>query len=183
MTGFLKVLFNNVLKGPSTDPFPMGKTFTPERFRGKVKIDPNLCMGCGICKHVCAAGAISIKQRADQSGCDIVVWHNSCCLCANCQIYCPVKALTLSTDWHNAHAQEQKFEWVEKQFIPYISCAGCDAKMRPLPLEVAKKLYTHMKDIDPEHVLRLCAKCRQLEDAKTHYREVAKHERDETPGA
>jgi len=168
MAGFLKVLFNNVLRGPSTDPFPLGETFTPARFRGKVKINPELCMGCGICKHVCTAGAINIKQRADQSGYDITVWHNSCCLCANCRTYCPVKAITLSNDWHNAHPQEQKYEWLERQFIPYVSCAGCGVKMRQLPLELAKKLYTHNKDIDPAHVIRLCHKCRQMEDAKYH---------------
>ena len=168
MAGFLKILFNNVLRGPSTDPFPLGETFTPTRFRGKVKINPKLCMGCGICKHVCTAGAINIKQRADQSGYDITVWHNSCCLCANCRTYCPVKAITLSDDWHNAHTQEQKYEWLERQFVPYVSCAGCGVKMRQLPLELAKKLYAHNTDVDPAHVIRLCHKCRQVEDARHH---------------
>jgi formate hydrogenlyase subunit 6/NADH:ubiquinone oxidoreductase subunit I len=185
MAGFLKVLFNNVLNGPSTDPFPLGETFTPARFRGKVKINPELCMGCGICKHVCTAGAINIKQRPDQSGYDITVWHNSCCLCASCRTYCPVKAITLSNDWHNAHPQERKFEWLERQFMPYVSCVRCGFNMRQLPLEVAKKLYMHNKDVDPEQVIHLCPKCRQLEDAKHHIHEGAKHEHahDETPGA
>ena len=185
MVGFLKILFKNVLSGPTTDPYPLGPTFIPPaRFRGKVKIDPELCMGCGICKHVCASGAISIGQRADQSGFDITVWHNSCCLCANCRVYCPVKAASLSNDWHNAHPQEQKFEWLERQFVPYVSCAVCGVKMRQLPPAVAKKLYApHGKDFDPEHVVRLCPKCRQVEDAKKHLLEVAKHEHNETPEA
>ena len=33
MAGFLKVLFRNLLEGPSTDPFPLGETFTPDRLR------------------------------------------------------------------------------------------------------------------------------------------------------
>jgi formate hydrogenlyase subunit 6/NADH:ubiquinone oxidoreductase subunit I len=183
MSGFAKILFNNVLKGPSTDPFPLGETFTPARFRGKVRVNPELCMCCGICKHVCTSGAINIKPRADQSGCHITVWHNSCCLCANCRTYCPMKAITLSNDWHNAHPQEQKYEWLERQFIPYASCAYCGVRMRQLPLEVAKKLYVNMKDVVPEQIIRLCPKCRQLEDARHHILEVAKHEHDETPGA
>ena len=83
MAGFLKILFRNLLQGPSTDPFPLGETFTPERLRGRVKIDPNLCMGCGVCRHVCAAGAINIRQKPDNSGYTITVWQNSCCLCAS----------------------------------------------------------------------------------------------------
>ena len=35
MAGFLKVLFRNLLEGPSTDPFPLGETFTPARLRGR----------------------------------------------------------------------------------------------------------------------------------------------------
>lgn len=45
MAGFLKVLFRNLLEGPSTDPFPLGETFTPARLRGRAKVDPTLCMG------------------------------------------------------------------------------------------------------------------------------------------
>jgi formate hydrogenlyase subunit 6/NADH:ubiquinone oxidoreductase subunit I len=172
MSAFLKTLFNNVLAGPSTDPFPFGETFTPARFRGKVKVDPKLCMGCGICKHVCTAGAVNIKQRADQSGYDITVWHNSCCLCANCRTYCPVKAITLSADWHNAHTQDQKFEWVEKQFVPYVACLSCGFKMRALPLEIARRLYAYNPKLDPERISRLCPRCRRMEDAKSHITEV-----------
>ena len=166
MPAFLKVLFNNVLAGPSTDPYPLGETFTPERFRGKVKIDPNLCIGCGICRHVCTSVAINITPREDLSGYDITVWHNSCCLCANCRAFCPMHAVSLSPDWHNAHPQEQKYTWVEKQFVPYADCIDCGAKIRPLPLETAKRLYAHDPTLDPERLRKLCPKCRCTEAAE-----------------
>lgn len=168
MAGFLKVLFRNLLDGPSTDPFPAGETFTPDRFRGKVKVDPELCMGCGICRHTCAAGAINISPRADQSGYDITIWHNSCCLCASCRHYCPTEAITLTTDWHNAHPQSEKFEWTEHQFMPYVPCEGCGAPMRRLPIHIAKKIYAFNTDIDLEKIIKLCPKCRQVEDATRH---------------
>ena len=166
MIKFLKVLVDNVVKGPSTDPFPLGETFTPERFRGKVTIDPELCMGCGMCRHVCAAGAINITVRSDSSGYDISVWHNSCCLCASCRQFCPTKAITLSNDWHNAHPQEDKFNWVEKKFIPYMHCSGCGSPMRLIPKHMLDGLYINNKDVDLEHIRGLCPTCRQIEDAK-----------------
>lgn len=166
MTGFLKVLLRNVLDGPSTDPFPFGETFTPQRFRGKVQLDPELCMGCGICRHTCAAGAINIKVRADNSGFDFTVWHNSCCLCASCRHYCPTKAITLTTDWHNAHRQKEKFDWLEHHVIPYVPCTACGTPMRRLPLQVAKRIYVNNPDVTIEAIVTLCPKCRQLKDAE-----------------
>ena len=166
MAGFLKVLLRNVLDGPSTDPFPLGETFTPRRFRGQVRVNPDLCMGCGMCMHVCAAGAIKIQKRSDRTGYDILVWHNSCCLCASCRHYCPVGAITLSNDWHNAHPQEQKFQWMEAQFVPYVACTHCGAPMRPLPKAIADNIYINNKDVDIDHILGLCPACRQMEDAK-----------------
>ncbi len=166
MAKFLKVLARNLRLGPSTDPFPLGETFTPERFRGKVVVDAERCMGCGICRHVCAAGAINIDVRADQSGYDFTVWHNSCCLCAQCRHFCPAKAITLSTDWHNAHPQSEKFTWTESKFMPYMACKGCGASMRLLPVDMAVKLYAKNTDIDALHVRELCPACRQVEDAK-----------------
>ena len=98
---FLKILWDNLKKGPVTDAFPFGETYTPDRLRGRVEIDPALCVGCGTCVHVCAAGAINISKFEDGSGFEITVWRNSCCLCAQCRHYCPTKAVTLTNDWHS----------------------------------------------------------------------------------
>ncbi len=165
MSGFLKVLFRNLLEGPSTDPFPLvPETFTPDRLRGRVVIDPDLCMGCGICKYVCVAGAINITKRED--GHTITVWHNACCRCAACRQYCPMKAISLLPDWHSAHPQEDKYKVIEQKSIAYQPCSVCGKMMRPLPEALVKKLYVNNPDIDPEHVRTTCPACRRLEDAR-----------------
>lgn len=166
MSSFLKVLFRNVLDGPSTDPFPLGDTFTPERLRGKCVVDPDLCMGCGVCKNVCAANAIDISPKEDKSGYTITVWRNSCCLCASCRHYCPTGAMSITNDWHHAHAQEDKFKVLEQHTINYEPCASCGALIRPLPLKIAKKLYSKNSEVDAETIRHLCPRCRQLEDAR-----------------
>lgn len=166
MAGFLKVLFRNLLDGPSTDPYPLGETFTPDRVRGKVKIDPELCVGCGICKRVCAAGAIDITPKEDKSGYTITVWRNSCCLCAACRHYCPVKAISVTNDWHTAQPESEKYTFLEQHEINYVPCAHCGTLMRPLSLKQSEKLYAENKEVDPAKIRLLCPKCRQIEDAK-----------------
>lgn len=166
MAGFLKVLFRNLLEGPSTDPLPTLDTPTPERVRGRVLVDPNLCVGCGVCKRVCAAGAIDITRKADKSGFTITVWRNSCCLCAACRHYCPTGAMSINNDWHSAHLESEKFECIEQQVINYDKCAHCGTYIRPLAPKLAKKLYKENPEIEAETVRKLCPKCRQLEDAK-----------------
>lgn len=164
MPGFLKVLFRNLLEGPSTDPYPLGPTFTPNRLRGSVVIDPDLCMGCGICVHVCVAGAINITRHEDSH--TITVWHNACCRCAACRQYCPVQAIGLNTEWHMAHAEKDKYNLVEQKTVQYEPCSVCGKPMRPVPAAILKKLYVHNDDIELEHVRTLCPACRQIEDAR-----------------
>lgn len=166
MAGFLKVLFRNLLAGPSTDPFPLGETFTPARLRGKAVIDPERCMGCGVCRHACAAGAINITPLDDGSGYTITIWQNSCCLCASCRHYCPVGAVSISNDWHAAHTESEKFNRIEQHVIKYEPCAGCGTLMRPIPADLAQRLFAGNKEFDPEVIRKLCPKCRQIEDAK-----------------
>lgn len=165
MAAFLKVLFRNLLNGPSTDPYPLAPTkFEPERLRGKVVIDETLCMGCGICVYSCVAGAINITRTED--GHTITVWHNTCCRCASCKQFCPMHAIDLVNDWHTAHEEADKYTQVEQKHIEYESCISCGKKIRPVPTSVLKQLYVNNNDIELEHVQHLCPACRQLEDAR-----------------
>jgi formate hydrogenlyase subunit 6/NADH:ubiquinone oxidoreductase subunit I len=166
MAGFLKVLFHNVLKGPSTDPYPLGPTFSPPTIRGRAKVNPDLCMGCGVCVYSCVAGAINIKQLDDGSGYTISIWQNICCLCASCRHYCPTGAMNMTDDWHSAHLEEDKYNRLEQQTIKYEPCSRCGTLMRPLPSGIAQKLYARNPGIDPETIRHLCPNCRQLEDAR-----------------
>ncbi|MDR1658958.1 MAG: 4Fe-4S binding protein [Desulfovibrio sp.] len=165
MAGFLKVLLRNVLEGPSTDPFPLGETFTPERLRGRARVNPELCMGCGICRNSCTAGAINIMPLSDGSGYTITIWQNSCCLCASCRHYCPTGAMSISNDWHSTHPEEEKFNRLEQHTIKYEPCAACGTLMRPVPADLARRLYAANPEIDSEKIRHLCPQCRRQEDA------------------
>lgn len=157
---FLKVLWNNLLKGPVTDPYPFGDTFTPDGLRGKIKYNSQACVACKMCIHVCAGGAIKIEETADKSGLNFTVWHNTCAFCGLCQHYCPTKAIKLTKDFHTAHSQEEKYTYTETGFIRYVPCDKCSEPMVPIAKELLGIVY---KDLDEyvENFEQLCEGCRR----------------------
>ncbi len=164
MATFLNTLLQNIISGPATDPFPFGETFSPKRVRGLIRIDRDLCLGCGMCRHVCAAGAINIQRNS--LGWTITIWQDSCCLCRSCVTYCPMHAMSIDPNWHSAHVEEDKYKRIEQHTISYQPCARCGTPMRVMSLERAKELYAADPDIDPEEIRHLCRSCRQIRDAE-----------------
>lgn len=165
MFKFLKILIRNIFQGPATEAFPLAPAPTPDRFRGRVSINPDLCVGCGICKHVCTGGAINISPSDDKTGYHYTVWYNSCCLCGSCRYYCPTNAISIVNNWHNSHFQEEKYKMAETHFIPYMHCEGCGAPMRVLPPHITAKIYAH-SPVDANKIIKLCPSCRQIATAE-----------------
>ncbi len=178
MAGFLNVLLRNIISGPSTDPFPFGETFSPKSIRGRIRIDPERCLGCGMCRHVCVAGAINITKT--ENDWTITIWQDSCCLCRSCVTFCPMHAMSIDPDWHSAHAEEDKFKRIEQHTIEYQPCAGCGKSMRVISLERAKELYAQDANINPEEIRHLCRSCRQLRDAERKTKSLEHPERTTT---
>lgn len=123
---FLSVLIRNLVAGPSTDPFPFGETFTPKALRGRVLYDPSRCTACRACEQVCVGGAIRFDKTPE--GMRFLLWHDTCTFCGLCAFYCPQDAIEMSSDWHLAHLQDEKFEMVERALIPAGHCAECGAE-------------------------------------------------------
>ncbi len=165
MFKFLKVLVRNIFQGPATEAFPLQPAPTPDRFRGRVQLNPELCVGCGICKHVCSGDAIRIEQDQEKSGYHFTVWHNTCCLCGSCRYYCPTQAISLTTNWHNAHTEKEKFQLAEYHFVPYAKCEGCGAPIRILPPEISARIYANTP-FDVSTIIHLCPNCRQIATAE-----------------
>ena len=65
--------------------------------RGFIKIDPELCKGCYLCKSVCPLNLISVCARLNQKGYhpakysedDLEIEKHVCKGCALCAIICP----------------------------------------------------------------------------------------------
>lgn len=171
MFKFLKVLVRNILQGPATEAFPLKPAPTPDRLRGRVTMNPDLCVGCGICSHVCTAGAINITPSDDKKGYHYTIWYDSCCLCGNCRYYCPTNAISMTNNWHNSHVQGDKYKMAEYHLVPYVACEGCGAPIRVLPPHVAAKIYAN-SPVDADKIIRLCPSCRQIATAERQQGEI-----------
>jgi formate hydrogenlyase subunit 6/NADH:ubiquinone oxidoreductase subunit I len=159
MGTFLKIALKNLLKGPSTDKYPFGETFVPEKLRGKIKHDPERCIACHMCEHVCAGGAIRLREAKDGSGADFVVWHNSCAFCGLCEHYCPTGAIHLTNDYHTAHLEKDKFSYVERTFVKYKPCSVCGKPFIPLIPQLEEVVYGEHGD--KKGLSKMCEKCRR----------------------
>lgn len=156
MLPFLKIMVKNLLAGPSTDPFPFAPTHTPKRFRGRAQHDESKCILCGICRHVCPAGAIQMRVTEDGMSVEYVLWHNSCVFCGLCAHYCPTKAVSMTDDWHLTHRGTERFDQREYSFVRYGQCSECGARIHPRPECIVNQLGAR----SPERFL-MCPACKR----------------------
>ena len=96
-------MFRTILEQPVTAQYPFGKTSLPQRFRGKLDVDPVKCTGCSICEIVCPAGVITMvpvaKKTIGSRQVDIkrpIFDLYTCISCGQCVDDCRFGALTLT---------------------------------------------------------------------------------------
>ncbi|KAA0888894.1 4Fe-4S ferredoxin [Oryzomonas rubra] len=125
-----------------------------------MRFNASACVGCRMCEHVCAGGAIRFDEG--DAGLAFTLWHNSCALCGLCSHYCPTKALTATGEWQMAHRQEDKYRQVEQGVIPLVPCSGCGTAMLPVAAELLKIGYRGISR-ETDRLKTLCSECRQKE--------------------
>jgi NADH-quinone oxidoreductase subunit I len=81
------------LRRPTIE-YPTKTIYFNERYRGALEVDDNLCVGCGICAHVCPNRCIFMvpyeKEKPPMIP-EIDLQH--CMYCGLCVQYCPPGAI------------------------------------------------------------------------------------------
>ena len=91
-TGFaLKNLFSK----PATYGYPYVKKDYKERYRGRIAIDIDDCLFCGMCSRKCPSGAITVDRNARTWTID----RMGCVQCANCVEGCPKHCLHTENEY------------------------------------------------------------------------------------
>lgn len=100
----MNVVFKHLFKKPVTLEYPEVKPQVPMSHRGKQVLKG--CIGCGICKQVCPANAISFEKDGAKV-CSYTIDLNKCIFCGQCQYYCPVGAIKHTAEFELASSQKE----------------------------------------------------------------------------
>ena len=95
LLGMTKTVLKNLFTGPTTERYP----FTPKTFlagtRGKLDIEIEKCIYCGICQRKCPTAAITVTKEPKLW----TVKRMSCISCNACVEACPKKCLVLNVKY------------------------------------------------------------------------------------
>ncbi len=122
--------------GRVTFPYPLGNEPNPpkEWFRGKVKLDPDKCIGCGGCANVCPPGLIKIIDKDGRRIIERDLYR--CIYCARCVEVCPEKALSMTAEYQlSTDKKEDLFIRQEIQMGTCQRCGRCSDKNLKHPLD------------------------------------------------
>jgi len=102
-------MFRFMLEKPTTEAYPFKPIQLPERFRGKLDIDPAKCTGCQVCSLVCPATVITMVDLGTRKVGDRELKVRrplfdlaSCILCGECVDNCAFNALQLTKQFETA---------------------------------------------------------------------------------
>jgi ech hydrogenase subunit F len=89
-----RIIFRNLLAGPSTRRYPYVVRPNFAASRGRITIDYPKCIHCGACARRCPANAIAVGKAPKSWR----IENFACVTCGLCVRVCPVKCLGMDKD-------------------------------------------------------------------------------------
>lgn len=104
-----KSLFKNLFHGPYTVAYPVKQKEKYERTRGKIMVDIDDCIFCGMCSKRCPTGAIDIEKANSKWSIDRL----KCIQCNYCGEVCPKKCLKMENQYTSPSYGNVRDEYVK----------------------------------------------------------------------
>jgi len=96
-----RLLIQSLFKKPATVNYPVDKSGMPEGFRGKLKFNAQMCIGCKMCMRDCPSGAIEIRKIGEKEF-EAEINLARCIYCGQCVDSCLKKALEITAEFELA---------------------------------------------------------------------------------
>lgn len=111
--GIIRGIFtvaSHAFRKPVTVQYPEEKPYTPERFRYRISLKLDDCVGCTLCEQVCPNGSIkmeSLERENPRNKRKIYPGVNfgTCTVCRNCEEICPTTAIYLTHEFETARTR------------------------------------------------------------------------------
>lgn len=110
---FSRTALKNLFSKPATRPYPLQPRQYPERTRGHVDNDMDLCILCGLCARKCPAGAIRVDRGAGTWSID----RFGCIQCSSCVESCPKHSLSMGQTYPDP-GPEKRTDTYQKPAAP-----------------------------------------------------------------
>ena len=101
--GIMLECIKNFFKKPFTKKYPLIKTKTYERFRGRILYKSKTCIGCMQCAKNCPSAAITFHKKGK-----IDFNMGECMYCGLCVDVCPVDAIKFLNEFEFADKNPKK---------------------------------------------------------------------------
>jgi formate hydrogenlyase subunit 6/NADH:ubiquinone oxidoreductase subunit I len=134
----MELMESLLVRKPATVMYPIDRLAPPDRFRGRMKYDPNTCSLCGLCQRDCPADVIKVvrKRIEREDGKKETVGHvefemDRCVFCGQCAYSCNSGSITFTNDFELAQPQRQLF--MMKGESAEVDDEACDADTEVVP--------------------------------------------------
>lgn len=99
---FTRTALKNFFSRPATRNYPFEERKYPERYRGRVAINIDDCIMCGLCMKKCPADAITVDREHKTWS----IQRMSCVQCSLCVNGCPKKCLSMEQHYSEPAAEK-----------------------------------------------------------------------------
>ena len=93
-----RLLIQSLFKKPATGNSPADRSGMPEGFRGKLKFNAQMCIGCKMCMRDCPSNAIEIRSIGEKQF-EAEINLAKCIYCGQCVDSCPKNALEVTAEF------------------------------------------------------------------------------------
>ncbi len=112
----MELMESLLVQKPATVIYPVERLEPPERFRGRLRFNPDECSLCGLCQRDCPADVIKVvrKRVEKEDGTKELTGHlefemDRCVFCGQCAQSCRKGAITFTHEFELAQPSRELF--------------------------------------------------------------------------